>query len=94
MIELAMFLLFDIFVGHGLTLSYDRGHEVLRYGHLSWVVPLFTFLATSFFLFSSFRCSLTVSRSAGGEYEIWYGYWKLESAEYALALGEQHVGSA
>lgn len=46
-------------------------------------------MATCFFLFSSFRCSLLVSRSPSGDFEIWYGYWKLESSEYALALGPE-----
>lgn len=65
------------------------GFDVCPYGHLSWILPVVTFFATWFFLFPAFRCSLTVSKSVGGDFEIWYGYWNLESSEFALALGPE-----
>jgi hypothetical protein len=56
---------------------------------MCWIIPAVTFFATWFFMVPAFRCSLTVSRAEYGEFEIWYGYWNLESAVLAQEHGPE-----
>jgi len=78
--------------GYSEPTSFDKlkvwascGRGCCPSGPMSWITPIFSFLATILFMIAAFHCSLTVSKGDG--YEVYIGYWSRENKEMATSLG-------